>query len=1374
MRWVTRTVAAVLVLLALAWAVLHWGIVPRIDEFRPRLQGWASGVLSVPVTIGSIEADSNGLVPSIVLHDVQLHDATGRPGLRLARTQVALSVLSLARGGLEQLVLEAPALEIRRTAQGRLLVAGLDLSGDGQGDLQVADWFFAQPEVAVLGGEVRWVDETRSAAPLSLTGVDLVFRNGRRRHQMRLDATPPPEWGQRFVVMGQFRQPLFSRHAGRWQDWDGKLFGQFDALDVSRLRERVDLGVDLLEGNGAVRAWVDVQRGGVTNITADLALARAAVQFGPQRAPLAMRDLSGRIAWQQRDGVTEVSTRALQFHDAHGVAWPGGNLRLVVREAQPARRAAGGELRADRLDLAALARIVRALPIDAALQERLRAHDPHGLVEALDAQWQGPLDAPTDWRVRGQVTGLSLQAQAGDARPGGRPAVPGVDGARAVFEATPAGGHADLDIRDGALEFPGVFEEPRIPLQRLSAKTRWRVQGEHVAVDVDDLSVVNADAQGSFQARWQTSDPQRSASRSRYPGVLDLQGSFARADGARVHRYLPLDIPADARHYVRDAVREGQALDVAVRVRGDLHDVPFDKNPAAGEFRFAGKVQGVTLAYLPRRLQPAGQPAWPVLTELGGELMFERNSMQVRGARAAVQGQPGWRFPKIEARIPDLAHTRVLVSAEGRGPVAAALGIVRQSPLAQMTDHVLDPASASGDAGLKLELDLPIADINAAKVRGAVELAGNDVRLAPDALALAGAHGVVGFTESGFSIHDVRVRVLGGDARLSGGSRAAGSDGPLVQVRAHGTATVEGLRQMRDWRLVTALAQRASGSATYDAVLGFRGGDPDVAVSTDLRGVAIDLPAPLGKPAAAAWPLKYENRRTGATRDEVHVSVADVLSADYERDGVGPSARVLRGRLTVGAQVARTAPPAAGVQLDARVPRMDVDAWSDALNALSAEPGGAVAAAASGAAANAVANDYLPSAFHLRADELTYGGRTLNEVVANAARKGSTWSVDVDARQLKGRIEYREGPGNASALVFARLSRLTIPPSTQDDAGALLTEPPSTIPALDVVVDDLELRGKKLGRLELQAVNRDAQPARTGGASPAVQEWQLTKLNLKTPEATLSAHGTWAAAPRTAPLPTDPRAPRAPDERRHTALDFTLDIQDAGLLLARFGMDGAVSRGKGQLAGRIGWQGSPFSPHYPSLTGQVHLDVGAGQFLKAEPGAAKLLGVLSLQALPRRLALDFRDVFSPGFAFDFVRGDVALNQGVASTNNLQMKGASAAVLMRGKVDVNAETQDLRVVVVPEIDAGTAALVATAINPAIGIGTFLAHLILKQPLIQANTQEFQIGGSWDNPVVTKLDNPARRASQRSRAEPSAPAASTPEPMAPPPAQPVEKP
>ena len=252
----------------------------------------------------------------------------------------------------------------------------------------------------------------------------------------------------------------------------------------------------------------------------------------------------------------------------------------------------------------------------------------------------------------------------------------------------------------------------------------------------------------------------------------------------------------------------------------------------------------------------------------------------------------------------------------------------------------------------------------------------------------------------------------------------------------------------------------------------------------------------------------------------------------------------------------------------------------------------------------------------------------------------------------------------------------------------------------------------------------------------AQREWRLSKFNILAPEASFTANGNWALLNAAAPGPR-------PAQRR-TVLSFRLDIRDSGDLLARMGMANVVRRGKGRLEGQVAWIGAPFSPDYRTMTGQINVNVESGQFLKADPGLAKLLGVLSLQSLPRRLTLDFRDVFSEGFAFDFVRGDVRIEQGVATTNNLQMKGVNAAVLMEGSANIDHETQDLRVVVVPEINAMTASLVATAINPVIGLGSFLAQVFLRGPLIEAATQEFRIDGTWADPRVVRVPRRGRDA------------------------------
>ncbi|MGZ5270137.1 MAG: YhdP family protein [Ramlibacter sp.] len=1323
-------------LLALAWGALHGWIVPRIGEYRPAMERHASRVLGVPVRIGAVTARSEGLVPSVELESVVLLDARGHEALRLPRVLVSLSPRSLWNRGFDQLFIDRPELDVHRGANGRIYVAGLDLSAGERGDGSGADWFFRQGEFVIRGGTVRWTDEMRNAPELGLADVDLVVRNGARSHAIRLDATPPPRWGDRFSILGTFRQPLLSVHAGRWQDWTGQLYADFRRVDLKELRRHAQLGVDLESGHGTLRAWVDVAGGQVVGGTADVAAADVVTRLGADLAPLGLASLSGRVGGKLRPNGFDVETRDLQFVTDQGQRWPGGNLSVTWTQAE-GKHPAAGEIKADRLDLAALRQLAGRLPLGTSTHAALTAYAPEGLVENVQARWQGELRAPQKYQARGRVSGLHVAAGPVRRRADGRPSTgtPGIRNAALDFDFTEAGGSAKLAMQSGALELPGVFDDPLLPFDRLSGDVQWQLAADRVSVTVGNLRFSNADAQGEGQATWRTGDD----AGHRYPGVLDLTASLSRANGARVWRYLPLALPQTARDYVRESVQQAEVTEARARVKGDLREFPF-VHARTGEFRVTAQVRNAAYAFAPRPSPSSKQP-WPVLTQLSGHLVFDRSSLRVEDAQGRFGNASGLRV-KAEAAVPDLAHTTVDVAGEVRGPLGEALAIVQRSPLNALTQEALARATASGNTELKLKLALPIAQIERSTVQGTVTLAGNDVQLTPDSPQLGRARGAVTFNERGFALLGTQARALGGDVRLEGGTRSGGFDTAVV-VRAQGNATAEGLRQARELGFLARLARHASGGAQYALTLTFRKGTPEVLVTSSLQGLALNLPAPLAKAADAALPLRYENvlLRDSATTtgqaDQLTVDLGRVASVNYVRDlGTGGEPKVLRGAIALGLAAGETAVlPEQGVTANIALSAADLDAWRQVLEGL-APPGGATAAAAGPAASPASASN-LPSVLAVRTRELTLGGRTLHNLVLGGAREGLLWRANVDADELSGYVEYRQPSGAGAGRVRARLARLTIAAAAANAVETLLDVQPASIPALDVVVDDFDLRGRKLGKLEIDAVNRGAGAVlREGG----VREWRLNKLSLTTPEGSFSATGNWAAVEAQG---TGARGP----ERRRTVMNFRLDVADAGGLLSRLGMKDVVRAGQGRMEGQMAWIGSPLALDYPSLAGNFHVDIERGQFLKADPGLAKLLGVLSLQALPRRLTLDFRDVFSQGFAFDFVRGDVTIQEGIAATNNLQMKGVNAAVVMEGKADIAHETQDLRVVVVPEINAGTASLVAAAINPAIGLGTFLAQLFLRQPLARAATQQFQIDGTWADPRITKV---ARQAPADSRA------------------------
>ena len=1371
-RWSLALMLFAWFLFAAGWGALHLLIVPRIGELRPQLEATASRMLGVTVRIEAVAAHSTGMIPAFELTNVSLLDDQGREALRLPRILVSLSPKSVLAGKFDQLYIDGPTLNVRRAADGNIYVAGLEFSR-GKTDSGVMDQLFSQPELVIRHGAVVWTDELRAVPALALREVDLVLRNSSRHHDLRLDATPPADWGDRFGLVARFEQPFLSMGNGRWQEWSGQAYTHFARVDVSQLKRHADLGVDVQQGRGAFRAWVDIRRGILTAATADVALADVAIRLDPALEALQLESVSGRMAGKFSPGTREFSTQGLEFGTADGLHWPGGNVHLTQVNGD-ASRPAHGELEADRLDLAALTQIASRLPLGDQIRAALTHYAPKGLVERIEAKWQGSAQAIHKYELKGRVRQLQVQALAAapDPRPGApiRLGSPGIRGATLDFDLTESAGKASLVLQNGSMEFPGVFEEQVVPFTQLSSDLAWQIGGDKVQLQLSNLHFSNPDADGELQLKWQTSDAARSRSGARFPGVLDLQGTLSRADATRVYRYLPLVLHQNARDYVRNAVQAGAGSGVKFKVKGDLYDLPF-ANPKLGEFLITANVKNAVFSYVPRNYQAAEVLPWPALTQLSGELVIDRKSLQVKGGRGNLAGVPGLQIGKIEGGISDMTQSpSVVVGLEARGPLPDMLAIVNGSPLAALSGNSLAHASAAGNAEMRLNLAVPLNALDQSSVQGNLALTGNDFQLSADTPRLTRARGALAFSESGFSVNGVQARILGGDIRVDGGSvaaaatatalgAAAGRAPATFSFRAQGVASAEGLRQARELGFVARLAQYASGNAAYTAAFALRAGVPEISLSSNLVGMALSLPEPLNKTADSAMPLRLESslvrESSGAAngarprlQDQLVLDLGRIGSVNYVRDLSGADPRVVRGAIALGLAADEAAPlPQEGVAANLNFGTIDLDAWGAVLSQVSVanltapEPVAATAAGGNNAAASA----YLPNSVALRARTLTTSGRKLRNVVLGGTREGQLWRANLDADELNGYVEYRQPSGAGAGRVFARLSRLTLAQASATDVETLLDDQPASIPALDIVVDDLELRGKKLGRVEIEAVNRAA-AARDGG----VREWRLNKFDVITPEAIFRATGNWAALNAQSALGSGGALAAGRSEPRRTVMNFRLDIVNSGELLTRFGMKDVIRRGKGAMEGQVAWAGSPLTMDYPSLAGAFNVTVENGQFLKADPGLAKLFGVLSLQSLPRRLTLDFRDVFTEGFAFDFFRGDVKIDHGIASSNNLQMKGVNAAVLMDGTADLSRETQDIKVVVVPEINAGTASLIATAINPAVGLGSFLAQLFFRRPLIEAATQEFHVDGSWIDPKIRRVD---RRAPTTVGAEPN---------------------
>ena len=1388
------------VIFALAWMALHWVIVPRIGEFRPQLEIEVSKVVGVPVRIGDITATSVGIIPSFELKNVTLLDAAGREALKLPRILTAVSPASLLQLNVEQILIEAPELDIRRDVKGKLTVAGLDITKDDKDSGGAADWFFSQPEFVIRNGKVNWVDEMPNGTlgappPLTLTNVEFVSRNPLNKHELRLDATPPAVWGERFSLRGLFVQSILSTDKGKFKDWTGQIFADFSKIDVSEISRYVKLNGQSGKGVGALKAWTIITKGEWTSTTADVSLERVDATLGKGLQPLALQSMSGRFVGRKLTQGFEASTQNLQFQTQDGLRWPGGNMlysqtnrsqKLTktptgdIETADPTQ--AVNDFKADKLDLAVINLIANKIPLGVATHEMLTSLAPQGTVETITARWLGYLDAPQEVTAKGRINGVQISALHQTSKVGegidaheaiGRP---GFRGATIDFDLSLAGGKAKIGIDKGALELPGIFDEAVIPIEQLSGDVVWKitqptiqnksknvvVQGKKIEVAVNNLTFKNADSQGTAKFSWRTSDPTVAINKSRFPGVLDLTARLGQSDLTKVSRYLPAGIPKKARDYVRDLLVEGTASYVDFKIKGDVWDIPATK-PNLGDFVIAAKFNNAHIAYVPKRLLAAGDLPWPELHKVNGEMVIDRTSLTVKSTSAEVVGLPGIALTQSVVTIPDLNLAVVNVSAQGKSPMADVLSFVNKSSLYGITNQTLSRTTATGAGEFKVDLSLPVGDLTKTRVKGDVIFLGNDVQMTPDTPMLSQAKGLLRFTEKGFAIQDAQAGMFGGDVKFEGGNLVGIDLQPStaykgVAIRGQGVATAQGLQRSSELSFIPMVAKNATGSTQYSAQLRFGQEMTEVSVQTNLQGMAFSLPAPFNKPAQASWPLKFDNtllessllaERDGKVRvkDSMRLTIEKIADLKFVRDISGNAPKVIRGSISVGLEGSEGTPePVNAVAANINVDRLDADEWSRFFTSLQSSTTGTTSKATTQTNTNTnqqLFDDLVPSTIAVRTKELIIEGRRFENIIIGGSREGSVWRANMEAKQLSGYLEYRlPQAASGAGRIYARLARLVIADAQVKDVEKLLDEQPVSIPAIDLVVEDFELKGRKIGRVEVDAVNRASNASNAGEGT---RVWRLNKLNVTTPEAKLTANGFWAyrEEARSDVMPKGEVGLLNKIEKRTTGIDFKLDISNTGQLLERFGFKGVVRNGTGNLEGQLTWSGSPLAMNYPTLGGQFNIQIDNGQFLKVEPGVAKLLSVLSMQSIVKRLSFDFRDVFSEGFIFDLFRGDVTIDRGIATTNNLQISGVNAVILMDGKSDIAAGTQDIRVVYAPEVNAGIASLlVASAINPAIGLGTFLAQLFLRQPLIEAVTKEFRVQGTWAEPIVNEVKRTPR--------------------------------
>lgn len=682
---------------------------------------------------------------------------------------------------------------------------------------------------------------------------------------------------------------------------------------------------------------------------------------------------------------------------------------------------------------------------------------------------------------------------------------------------------------------------------------------------------------------------------------------------------------------------------------------------------------------------------YPQIEDIEGELLFDGARMEVRSDKARIFGA---RLGKVRAVIPDLEAPEKILQIEGEaaGPAQEFIRFVNFSPVSEMLGGLTEKMSANGDLHLHMNITIPLRHSEDTSLAGRLSFAGNTVFPGPDLPRLEQVSGDLDFTGDTVMAQKISARILGGPVEVQ-----VATENGRVQVRGQGSFAAPALAT---W-FGQGIADRLSGKSSWKGELNLERGRPSFRLESNLLGLEVRLPAPLQKTANKPVRFFFLQQSLDNGNKRSSLQYGDVATAVWVSVPTPAGFRLERGELNFGGSAAL--PSERGMKITGKVDEFNLGGWADIL------PQG-------------LGGTAMLSSINLSLGSLEFLGRQFNDINISGGLKGNLLRMSVTGHEMSGNVTYRRAEGENLGRISARFDRFVLPdplPYADDAGAAAMRLQAADFPVFDLEVKELRFGSQPMGKLEVVAHGMP-----TGMA--------IERLNLTHADSVISMEGVWKDS-----------------GLGETRMKVDAEILDAGRMLERFGYANALSKGTATVKGEVTWLRSPADFSFDTLDGTLRLEARKGQFLQVKPGAGKLLGIVSLQSLPRRITLDFRDVFSEGFAFDTISSTMQVANGTVYTSDFLMSGPSANVRMSGQAQLRDESVKLRVKVSPKISEGVAMAGAMLGGPVAGVGALVVQKVLQNPFDEAASFEYLVEGPWDNPAVTKLGKPKTQQEKESQ-------------------------
>lgn len=1288
-RITAGSLAAVVIVVAIVIGLLRFSA-PMVPAWRADAERMIAEAIGYPVRIGELDLQFEWLQPEIVFRDVALLEPESRqPLVTAAQLSViieASDLLHVTELRPHRIRILSPQTAITITEDEQVLVGGFALP---EGESVGGDWrdllelVLQRADIDIRDANIRFQYLSRDIEDWEIRDLDVSFSSDGESHAISINLLPPSLLGKAFELNVDANGP-----PRRPEEWQWQVSAQAASVDIATLRQQVRWP-GLGNFSGTFDLTGEFSGKGARDISGNGQLLAEDLLFGGlSDAPEPIERLA--FDWNASH---QASASELNFENVEltrqGESWPATHLSLDWQHPESAVHRL--QLVSNYLSLEALRVIAASMPrgVDAddwTLFDWIAEVRPEGEVRGLILDV--PLDVPLDeslnnsasgWRIEGEITDLHTRAVRG---------LPGIDGLSGRISGLRESGVVRLDGRDMEVRMPDIFRDP-IPVTGLDVQAGWRRLDDRWRFTTDQLEL-------DFPILGASGSVQLDLPDGGEP-VIDMTATASNVDIEQTSAFLPVGVMSDDLvKWLDRGMVNGEIPEANIRWQGAVSEFPYREGEGDGEFNIAFTLQDTVIEYV---------PGWPRIEGLLADVEFFGPGMNLE----IREGRTGkLRLESGRAQFREFRENLLEIQANISGDTGDMEDFVKASPLRDRLQGVTDSLELKGPARADVNINVPVMHSRDTSLEIDLEL--DAITAQPTMLPwpIEELTGTVRITEQGAWAESLQGVFHGNTVKASLNSelQAEAAEGERlrrVTIHSEGTALVDKLDQWlpEHWR------PSLSGSLEFmtDVNLPVHAeGVPTVSIQTSLANMASNLPLPLTKPAGLAWPAQFELAAPEKGRLSLQGSVRNDMSFRLAFLRGQQEWYIERGQVEFGSSSIPLLPDSSGIFIRGKLNAMAPLQWVELERKRPAVQPDAKLRAELG--------DDAGESTSLRQVDVSASQMLLSEFVFpdqvfSLTRMPASWNIALDGEKLRGSAVVPLDAGSHGRLELD-LDRvyLDLPEGVEIDGS---DTDPRDFPATQVDIRDFRIGRIRLGHLE-------------GFLKRSNIGFVTDNLTATGPAHRITASGRWEYL----------------DDGHYTSVKADMTSSDLEAALSALGYRAGVEADDASATMDLTWHAPPFGWAPERLNGEVSLDFKDGRIEEVSQGAGRVFGLLSIGALPRRLLLDFSDVFESGLPFDTLQGDFIITDGSAYTTNLRMKGPSMAALIVGRTGIAAKDYDQLVIVDPNVSGSLPLAGALAAGPNVGAAILLLSQLLKAPLSDIAQVKYRITGSWEDPEITRVE------------------------------------